>query len=101
VKPTKTTTTTQTGSARTRTEALSRALDAQPLDDKLEQILRMRHGVSEGPEAALRWRGQGHEETRIKLAMMEREYLNELREATTSPDLLARKQRIVDKLRDL
>jgi hypothetical protein len=57
----------------------------------------MHYGISEPEATRLQFRGQKHEETRIKLAMMERDYLAELRDV--DPERAARKERIIDKLR--
>ena len=91
--------TTSITEARTEVRELRKLIRQRVITDKEEQVLRMRRGISEPDAAKLHFRGQGHEETRIKLAMMEREFLNELR--ADSPEVSARKQRIIDKLRNL
>jgi len=88
VKPTKTT-----------TETLTRIE---------EMITRMRHGISVPATEELSFRGQHHPATREKLAEMERHYLrklgwvsNEQSDVEAGPDFPDRKQRILDKLRNL
>ena len=98
-----------TGRTRTQTthttmerRELARLIRQRKLTDKQEQVLRMRYGVSEPHKARLQFRGEAVEETRIKLAMMEREFMVELRADTAGePELDSRKARIIEKLRTL
>lgn len=85
--------------ARTQVRSLRKLIRKRVLTDQEEQVIRMRHGVGEPDSTKLKFRGQKHEETKIKLAMMEREFINELREV--EPEREARKERIIDKLRNL
>ena len=85
--------------ARTQVRGLRKLIRKRVLTDQEEQVIRMRHGVGEPDSTKLQFRGQKHEETKIKLAMMEREFINELREV--EPEREARKERIIDKLRNL
>lgn len=64
--------------------------------------MRMRFGISEHASSKLQFRGQAHEESRIKLAMIERELLDEFRSPKPPvDDYAARKDRIIRKLREL
>ena len=101
MKPTKTTTTTRTTQVQINKEALREAFDRKVLDRRLEQILRMSLGIGEPGSTQLEFRGQSHEETRIKLAMIERECLNEILGASSEPEFAERKSRIIEKLRNI
>jgi DNA-directed RNA polymerase sigma subunit (sigma70/sigma32) len=67
------------------------------LSPKEEQVLRMRYGIAASPEQPLEFRGQDNEETRIKLALLERAALEAL-ESRRSP---SKKAKIVKKLSEL
>jgi len=58
------------------------AVGATVLSRDEELLVRMRYGLGLGPSEHLEYRGQDHEETRIKLAMMEQALLDELSEKT-------------------
>lgn len=93
---------TQTTQTTMERRELARLIRQRKLTDKQEQVLRMRYGVSEPHKARLQFRGEGVEETRIKLAMMEREFLGELRSETVADsEADGRKARIIEKLRTL
>lgn len=101
MKTTRTTTSaTQTGT-RTATEisTFRRALREAELTPEEESVLRMRFGIGEEAHASLSFRGQSHDQSRVKLAMMERDFLNDAREIDTPPDVALNKDRLLDKLR--
>ena len=85
--------------ARTQVRGLRKLIRQRVLTDQEEQVIRMRYGISEPEVTKLHFRGQNHEETRIKLAMMEQEFLSEMR--NTDPERAAKKEAIVEKLRNL
>ena len=64
------------------------------LTPKEEQIIRMRYGISAGPDHRLEFRGQEHDETRVKLAMIEQLAIQAMR-ARRGP---SKKEKIIDKL---
>jgi hypothetical protein len=98
VTTTRTTSKTQTA---VDVENLRSSLRRAALETRLEQFLRMRLGVNEPEDTPIEYRGQNDEQTRVKLAMMEREFLDELRGALTPPEVAQNKERILRKLRDL
>ena len=55
-----------------------------------ELVMRMQFGVTLTPQAPLAFRGEGNEELRVKLAMMERSILDDLEAAGDPKDLLSR-----------
>jgi len=91
--------TTSITEARTQVRGLRKLIRQRVLTDQEEQVIRMHYGISEPEATRLQFRGQKHEESRIKLAMMERDYLAELRDV--DPERAARKARIIEKLRSL
>lgn len=63
------------------------------LTEEEERIVRMRHGISEGPSAKLTRRGQEFDETRVRLALIEAEAVNQLmsdRNSTVKDRIIAR-----------
>ncbi len=62
-----------------------------------EQVLRMRYGIGAPPDQPLEFRGQDNEETRIKLALLERAAL----QALQAPKGSSRKAKIVKKLTEI
>ena len=69
------------------------------LTDLEEKVIRMRYGISESDSAPLQFRGQSNPETRVKLAMMEQEFLSETRDI--DPERKAKKDRLIEKLQNL
>jgi len=92
---------TSTTETRTDLRELRKLIRQKVLTDKEEQVIRMRLGVSEPEASRLQFRGQNHEDSRVKLALMERAYLEEQREGRRDPELTERKKRIIEKLRSL
>ncbi len=50
---------------------IRRAIQEGRLTEEEERYVRIRFGLSEPPSAPLPWRGQAHDETRAKIALME------------------------------
>ncbi|NUN13909.1 MAG: hypothetical protein HUU55_09790 [Myxococcales bacterium] len=99
-------TTRRTGTTTTTTQTTARdlrtALTKADLPPSEEHFMRMRFGITEPASSKLQYRGQTHEESRIKLAMIERDLLDEIRGANhPTDDYAARKERIIRKLREL
>lgn len=61
-------------------EAIRSAVGEEVLNREEELLIRMRYGLGLDSGDSLEYRGQDHEETRIKLAMMEKALLDELAE---------------------
>ena len=83
----------------TRTETKQRVVTRQDVETAItkgvfsleeELVMRMEFGVTLAPEAPLAFRGEGNEELRIKLAMMERSIMDELEADGDPKDLLSR-----------
>lgn len=74
---------------------LTRARDI--LDPQEEQVLRMRYGISASADHPLEFRGQDNEDTRQKLALLERAAL----EALQARRVPSKKAKIVKKLTEL
>jgi hypothetical protein len=64
-------------------EEIDVAVGGDVLNREEEVLVRMRYGLSLGAGDHLEYRGQDNEETRIKLAMMEKALLDELAEQQT------------------
>ena len=79
------------------------ALAQGVLTPEEERVLRMRHGISEKPSAVLELKGQHHEETRAKLAMIENLLLETMRDGTARSEERtnsSQKQHIINRLRN-
>ena len=82
---------------------IRKALAQGVLTPEEERVIRMRHGISEKPSAALELKGQQFEEVRAKLAMMENSLLETIQGGTAraeSGENSTRKQHIIDRLRN-
>jgi len=82
---------------------IRKALAQGVLTPEEERVLRMRHGISEEPSAALELKGQHFEEARAKLAMIENSLLETMQAGTArapSSENSTRKQHIIDRLRN-
>ena len=98
---------TKTTTSRTQRRSLTKrdvrlAMKKARLSREEELVLRMRLGVTESPSSDLEFRGTGGDELATKLAMMEREALNQMRPHTvaeTPADGQALKQVIIDELK--
>lgn len=92
--------TTTTTTTRTLTERVTRQLTR---DEEL--VMRMRHGLSEGPDHVLEFRGASHPETAAQLALIEACLLEEMYGAgplaTSASVDTELKGRILDKLGSL
>lgn len=94
---------TSTSTSVTESERQSQGLEA--LTPEEEKALRMLHGMSEGDDHILKFALGADEETRLKLAMMEKFHL-EAFERAPAPDLhlddshIEAKAKIIEKLRD-
>jgi len=64
-------------------EEIHAAVGTGVLSREEEVLVRMRYGLALGAGDRLEFRGQDNEETRIKLAMMEKALLDELAEGET------------------
>ncbi|MFH1532258.1 MAG: hypothetical protein ABIK09_16145 [Pseudomonadota bacterium] len=64
-------------------EEIHAAVGEEVLSREEELLVRMRYGLGLGAGDHLEFRGQENEETRIKLAMMEKALLDELAEQQT------------------
>jgi DNA-directed RNA polymerase sigma subunit (sigma70/sigma32) len=79
------------------------ALAQGVLTPEEERVLRMRHGISEKPSAVLELKGQAHEETRAKLAMIENLVLETVRGGVAPSEERknsSQKQHIINRLRN-
>ncbi len=82
---------------------IRKALAMGVLTPEEERVLRMRHGISEKPSAALELKGQQFEEVRAKLAMIENSLLETMQGGNAraaSGENSTRKQHIIDRLRN-
>ena len=91
--------TTSTIESRTQIRGLRQLIRKGGLTDLEEKVIRMRYGISESDSAPLQFRGQSNPETRVKLAMMEQEFLSETRDV--DPERKAKKDRLIEKLQNL
>ena len=89
--------TTSITEARTRVQGLQKLIRNRVLTDQEEKVIRMRYGISEPESAELHFRGQNNEETRNELAEMERNFIDQIN--GVDPERVARKERIIAKLR--
>ena len=83
-------------------ERMRETLAKAKLTQEEENVLRMRHGVSEPGGHRLETRGQDNPETRAKLALLEKSIIDAMRRRPdpTDPVYAARKARILKKLSD-
>jgi hypothetical protein len=86
-------------STTTRTETKQRVLTKEHVETAItkgvfsleeELVMRMEFGVTLAPQAPLSFRGEGNEELRVKLAMMERSIMDDLEADGDPKDLLSR-----------
>lgn len=83
----------------TRTETKQRVVTRQDVEQAItkgvfsleeELVMRMQFGVALAPQAPLAFRGEGNEELKVKLAMMERSIMDDLEADGDPKDLLSR-----------
>ncbi|MBM4386347.1 MAG: hypothetical protein FJ088_01330 [Deltaproteobacteria bacterium] len=78
---------------------LRKAAKVENLTDEEERVLRMRYGVTESRSAVLERKGQNNKEIRAKLALIEREILDELNRRNPAPK--SPKEKIIERMKKM